>query len=254
MSDNTPNKAGNETISEATILDMEELSKYGFDKTFTQTPSVAEEFRAIKRSLLKAVSEGENGQKNNRILVTSLYEKEGKTFTCLNLARSISFELNKNVLLVDVNIMSPKIGDLMMLNDKTKHLGLVDFLSEWHTTVPNVIYSTDIERLKLLPMGSRSKLGHANEYLNSDEMTTLLDEFKGRYNDRIVLFDGPPLVGVNEAYTLSENIDQIIIVIEDGRVKDRDLMEAVRKLPKGVKVHYLLNKGVSEQTWKKHRQ
>lgn len=251
----------NKSSSEIAVLNKDELAKFGFDETFTQTPAVAEEFRSIKRDLLKCISsptaaegsKGAKGVENNRILVTSLYEGEGKTFTCLNLARSLSFELNKNVLLVDANIVSPKIGDLLRPEPSSKKLGLIDFLSDWTLFVPHVIYTTDIERLRLLPMGSEDKLNHANEYLSSDQMTDLMGEFKSRYNDRIVLFDGPPLIGVNEAYTLSENIDQIIIVIEDGRVKDRDLIEAVKKLPEGVKVHYLLNKGVKEQKWKKHR-
>lgn len=231
-------------------LDFSKMQLFGFDESGKQNPLLAEEFRSIKREILKESfpSISSSDPVKNRILVTSLYEGEGKTFTSLNLARSLSFEINKNVLLVDTNVMSPMLGSFIA-NDGKEKKGLIDYLREELLATPDVIYKTNINRLKLLPMGSCDSM--SNEYLNSDAMNDLMSEFKKRYRDRVVIFDGPPLIGINEGYTLCENIDQVIIVIEDEKIKKSELLQAVKGLPKGVKIHYLLNKTISGLQWKK---
>jgi protein-tyrosine kinase len=224
----------------------EELDKYSGKVNGCAINNISEEFRAAKRKLLMhAFPKDKTLPTMNRIMVTSVNEGDGKTFSALNLARSISFEQDKQVLLIDVNVLSPTLNLLVTPKPST---GLIDYLTDSAILVSDIIYPTNIERLRLLPMGSNHHL--ANELLTSKTMLALMGEFRERYSDRIVFFDAPPLLGVNEAQTLSHHVDQIIIVINEGTVKTSDLKHVQSTLPKDVKVHYILNRTLTKQNWK----
>jgi protein-tyrosine kinase len=224
----------------------DELSKYSGKVNGCAINNISEEFRAAKRELLMhAFPKDSTSPKMNRIMVTSINEGDGKTFCALNLARSISFEQDKQVLLIDVNVLSPTFNQLVTPKPSP---GLIDYLTDSAILVSDIIYPTNIERLRLLPMGSNHHL--ANELLTSKTMLDLMTDFRERYSDRIVFFDAPPLLGVNEAQTLSHHVDQIIIVINEGTVKTSDLKQVQATLPKNVKVHYILNRTLTKQNWK----
>ena len=73
---------------------------------------LAEELREIKRTLLAiALPSNGDGQRKNRIMVTSINPSEGKTFCALNLARSLSLEKDNHVLLVDANIKNSSLSN-----------------------------------------------------------------------------------------------------------------------------------------------
>jgi protein-tyrosine kinase len=215
-----------------------------------QLSSISEEFRAIKREVLthafpSANNEDVNNNKN-RIMITSIGEKEGKTFVAVNLARSIALEQNKYVLLVDANVLAPKISSLV---SPQPTCGLIDFLSDPEVSAAEAIYTTDIERLTILPVGKNHYL--ANELLYSESMLALMEQFKNRYNDRLVIFDAPPLLGVNETLALSKSVDQIIVVVEDDKVNTDDFKNTILLLPDSAIVHFVLNKTLKEHQWKK---
>jgi protein-tyrosine kinase len=202
-----------------------------------------EEFRAIKRVLLKAAFHN-GGETKNRIMFTSVNGNEGKTFAAVNLARSISMEQNKTVLLVDANVINPKIDQLL---SPTPERGLINYLNGEVEDIQEVMCNTDIDRLKVLPKGVDHFL--SNELLASERMEKLLIEFNSRYDDRLVVFDAPPLLGVNEAATLATHMDQLVIVIEEGHTRVRDLMRIRALIPENVQVHYLLNKTLQQSEW-----
>lgn len=204
------------------------------------------EFRAIKREVLRTAFDGNEGQPNkNRIMITSLGEQQGKTFTAVNLALSIALEQNKYVMLVDVNVLSPCLADMAT---PSPDYGLIDYLREITASVEDIIYATNVDRLRLVPIGHQHVL--ANELFNGEHMIDLMAEFQQRYNDRVVIFDAPPLLGVNEAMTLSAHVDQIIVVIEDAVVWEREIRELQACLPPKTIVHYVLNKAPDARTWK----
>jgi protein-tyrosine kinase len=229
-------------------FDHEKLKTLGLSTEGPFANSVNEELRAIKRTLMKEAFGSEVRVSKNRIMITSVGEGDGKTFCSLNLARSISFELDKQVLLVDTNVLSPSIHNLLTSSPRK---GLIDYLVDESMEAHEVIIGTDINRLRILPMGQNHHF--ANELLNSERMLSLMKEFNRRYNDRLVIFDSPPLLGVNEAQTLSHHVDQIVIVIPDSTVKVSDLQKVRDGLPKNIPVHYVLNKTLgSPVSWKNH--
>ena len=129
----------------------------------------------------------------NLILVSSTRPGEGKTFTSVNLALSIALEQDKTVLLVDTDVLRPNVARTL---DIQVPLGLTDYLSGDDVKVNDILYSTNVERLKIIAAGRPHHL--STELLASDKMVALANEFASRYPDRIVIFDAPPLLGITE--------------------------------------------------------
>ena len=209
---------------------------------------VYEEFRVLKRALLGSTYESSTASPENLIMVTSITGKAGKPFASLMLARSLSMEPNKHALLVDADVFNSTLTGQFT---PSPSIGLGDFLLDNSVDTKSVIYPTNVERLRVIPMGNCNPM--MNELLNSDRMSSLLQEFKERYRDRLVIFDAPPLLRSNVAMTLAEKMDQIIILIEPGVTKTADLKSVQEHLPSHVDVKYVLNKSLETNNWAKEQ-
>jgi len=171
----------------------------------------AEEFRMIKRPLLVNAFDRNAGHQAhpNLIMVTSSVQGEGKTFTSLNLAVSITMELDSTVLLVDADVARPSLSRGLRVGDRP---GLLDYLVDERSDLSSLLLRTDIPKLTVLPAGTRHK--RSTELLASGTMRRMLDELASRYSDRIVLFDSPPLLETSEASVLASQMGQVVIVVE----------------------------------------
>src|SRR5262245_14088818 len=132
-----------------------------------------EEFRRIKWPVLNAITrrDGVAPALNNIVLVTSAIPGEGKTFNALNLALSIARERDLEVLLVDGDVAQPALSASMGLAGKP---GVTDLLRDSRLAVDDVMYSTSVPGLYLLPAGARHE--NAPELLSSSRMGVLIDE------------------------------------------------------------------------------
>lgn len=205
--------------------------------------AMSNEFRSVKRVILKTAFENPD-KPRNRILVTSVHGRCGKTFISYNLARSVALEQDKTVLLVDADVTSPSLNEGIRMVDSgsdAPQLGLIDFLMDVSKGLNEVLLNTDVENLKVIPCGNHNYL--ANELLSGSNMAQLMSEFQTRYPDRVVILDSPPLLDVNETATLSQYVDQVVIVVQDGVTKAHDLVRLSQQIPKDITVHYVLNMG-----------
>lgn len=148
------------------------------------------------------------------------------------------------MLLVDCDVLNPSLSEKMT---PSPSYGLMDYLNAPDIDVPQIMCNTQNDGLKIITHGSGYH--HANELLSSDLMNNLMHEFNTRYSDRLVVIDSPPIMGVNETLTMASKVDQIVIVIEEGKTKVSELKRIQRVLPKGVVVHFLLNKTLSQTEW-----
>lgn len=178
-----------------------------------QRNRLSEEFRIIKRSLIaNAMGRGaapiDNG---NLIMVTSAVPGEGKTFTSINLAISIAMELDNTVMLVDADVAKPSVLRTLGLPPAP---GLLDVVSRNSVDISEVLIRTNIEKLSILPSGTSRN--SATELLASDAMVRLLDDMGKRYQDRIIVFDSPPLLSTTESRALATHMGQIVMVVHAG--------------------------------------
>lgn len=191
-------------------IDVERLCRLGMVTPLDQKSRVAEEFRVIKRPLLRNVA-GKGAAPiadANLVMITSALPGEGKSTTSVNLAMSIAMELDHRVLLVDADVSRPSIPAILGIPVER---GLLDLLIDETLDVSDVLLRTNVEKLSLLPSGTGQL--QATELLSSAAMSRLLKEMAGRYSDRIIVFDSPPLLPSNEARALATQMGQIVVVV-----------------------------------------
>ncbi|MFC0048228.1 XrtA-associated tyrosine autokinase [Rheinheimera tilapiae] len=235
VTESVDQKASNQFID----IDLESLSKRNFVAKATERKLIYEEYRVIKRKLINnAFGPLSSTLRNpNLILVSSSRPGEGKTFTSVNLALSIALEQDKTVLLVDADVLRPNVSRTLEISVPR---GLTDYLSSDTVDVSDIMYSTNVERLKLIAAGKPHHL--STELLASDKMAALVNEFASRYPDRIVIFDAPPLLGVNETSVLAGMCGQAVIVLEENKTKLNELEKAISMLPPDLATGFVINK------------
>ncbi|AUC89130.1 exopolysaccharide biosynthesis protein [Alteromonas sp. MB-3u-76] len=226
-------------------IDFERLDRNGHISLNGERKQINEEYREIKRKLLAnafgALSKTLHNP--NIIMVTSSRPSEGKTFTATNLAMSIASEQDKTVLLVDADVLKPNVLRTLGLENRQ---GLMEYLKGDVEDVSDVLYSTNIDKLKIIPAGRSHHL--STELLASQKMHDTVDEFANRYPDRVVIFDTPPLIGINESAILANFAGQAVVVVEEGRAKMADIKLSVERLNPDMAIGFVVNKSVHNDT------
>lgn len=200
---------------------------------------LAQEFRVIKRPLLaNAFGRGAAPVKNGkRVMVTSTFPGEGKSFCAVNLAMSIASERDNQVLLVDADVARPSLPGIMGVTVKR---GLMDLVLDERRDVAEFVYPTNVDKLAFLPAGRRHQ--HATELLASDAMRRRLEQLTARYPDRIIIFDSPPLLVTTEARVLASHMGQIVMVVEAERTPRGAVKDALATIESSEVVGLVLNK------------
>jgi protein-tyrosine kinase len=237
-------------------IDLAALSELGFITAGGGRSLIAEQFRMIKRPLIKrAFAPRESGQNpGNLIMITSTDMGEGKTFCAINLAMSIAMEMDHTVLLVDVDVTRPAV--LRTLGIEADG-GLMDILLDEKVDMFDVMLKTNVDTLSILPAGKSHN--HTAELLASQAMHVFLDEISTRYPDRIVIFDSPPLLVTSEAHILATKMGQIVLVVAAESTTQHAVKSALHQLEGCANVNLIFNKSnaVSRinnyEYWKKYQ-
>ena len=223
-------------------INLAELAKRGYVTPEAATSQTADEFRVIKRPIIRnAIGQGgANGKIRNLVMITSALPAEGKTFTALNLAMSVAMELDSTVLLVDGDVAHPSLPALLGVPNSP---GLLDLLTRDDLDVADVLIRTNVEKLTVMPAGSRQR--RATELLASEQMANLLRQLASRYSDRIIIFDSPPLLPTTEARVLATHMDQIVMVVAADTTTQHTLSQALATIESCEIVLMMLNKASS---------
>ena len=204
-------------------LDLTALAAEGYLVPSAPSSYLAEQYRVIKRPLIANATGGRGARVNhgNLIMMTSAMPGEGKSFTSINLAMSIAAELDHSVLLVDADVARPSILKKLGLAEAP---GLLDLL-EGKAEMGEVLMRTNIDTLSVLASGRPHP--KSNELLASDAMRQLLDDMASRYDDRIIIFDSPPLLLTTQARVLATQMGQVVIVVHAGKTLQADVQHAL---------------------------
>jgi exopolysaccharide/PEP-CTERM locus tyrosine autokinase len=204
---------------------------------------VRHEYRRIKRPLLsnafgKSSSLVDEG---NLVMVTSAVPGEGKTYTAVNLALSIAQERDVRVLLVDGDVT--KQGVSRMLGVQNRRPDFIDLLASDSMSIGDVLVKTDVPGLVMLPAGRPHE--YITEMVASKRMQSVMEEFASRYNDRIVVFDAPPMLSTPESQVLAGLVGQVVFVVEAGKTPFTIVQEALGMIPEEKAIGMVLNKSES---------
>jgi capsular exopolysaccharide synthesis family protein len=170
------------------------------------------------------------------LAITSPTTGNGKTVTAVNLAITLARDVKHTVLLVDLDLRRPKMASYFF--DQP-----VPGLSEYITgdrPIEELLINPGIERLVILP-GNHS-FPHSSEILCSPKMIELVNELKGRYPDRLILFDMPPLLGGDDVIAFSPYVDALLLVVEEGKTTRDELSNAFSLLDDSKILGTVLNK------------
>jgi protein-tyrosine kinase len=234
----TPRKVAPKPGVRKVDLDLVRMREAGMVTAASGRTSLLEDFRVIKRPLLKqAFSEATQGRPNNLIMITSSLPGEGKTYCAINLAMSIAMELDHTVLLVDADVARPSVLRTLGLPAQR---GLMDILVDDKLDLSDVMLRTNVDTLSILPAGTSTP--RATELLASSTMSTLVNEIAHRYPDRIVIFDSPPLLLTSESRVLASHMGQIVMVVEAQGTTQHAVKEALRQLEGCSNVNLIYNK------------
>lgn len=220
-------------------LDLARMRDQGMVTAAGGRTNLLEEFRIIKRPLLKrAFGERKpNANPANLIMVTSSLPGEGKTYSSINLAMSIAMELDHTVLLVDADVARPSVMRTLGLPAQR---GLMDILLDDSLDLADVLLRTNVDTLAILPAGTSTP--RATELLASSAMAKMLNELAHRYPDRVIIFDSPPLLLTSESRELASHMGQIVVVVEAQTTTQHAVKEALSRLEGFDNVNLVYNK------------
>jgi exopolysaccharide/PEP-CTERM locus tyrosine autokinase len=225
-------------------IDTKELLAQGLLAPETRSARLADEYRAIKRPLLRNACAPEDVRvpRGNLWLVSSAIAGEGKTFTCMNLCLSVAREKDWSVVLVDGDCKKPQLTGLFGAEGEP---GLMDLLHDKSLDFDSVVMPTNIQGLSILPAGKGDE--HASELLASSRMGALCDAISTQDPKRIVLFDSPPLLLTEEAPVLATQVGQILLVVQANRTPQHAVLEARDRLDPDKAINLLLNQADSRE-------
>ena len=219
-------------------IDRVGLRSHGID--WDKGSNTLQEFKRIKRPLLNnitsPVSANSESLGANFIVVTSAVPGEGKTHTSLNLAMSLSYERDYDVLFVDGDTIKRDASLLLGLGSRP---GLNDLLNDHTASVDSHILQTDLNKLKVLPAGTFSD--NSCELLSSERMTFILSQLLKAEN-RIVLFDAPPMLATVEASVLTRIAGQVVVVTEAAKTSQTMVRSVLDQIEGDKPVGMVLNK------------
>jgi receptor protein-tyrosine kinase len=234
-----PPRTPSNYVPQRVDIDLKRLRDLGFVTPDAPMNQIADEFRVVKRPIIRNAlgKEGIRVKNGNLVMVTSALPGEGKTFTSLNLALSVALEYDNTVLLVDGDVAHPTLPALLGVPHSP---GLLDLLTRDDVDVADALVKTNVEKLSILPAGSRHR--RSTELLASEQMASLLRELATRYSDRIIIFDSPPLLATTEARVLASLMGQIVMVVAADSTSQHAVTQALATIENCEIVLMMLNK------------
>lgn len=218
-------------------IDLAALRDRGFVTPDMARSQVADEFRLVKRPIMRNAFGSARVRNGPLVMVASALPGEGKTYTAINLAMSIAMELDTTVVLVDGDVAHPDLPNILGVRNSP---GLLELLTQGNLDLEDALVRTNIENLSILPAGAHQP--RATELLASDQMGIVLRELSARYPDRVIVFDSPPLLPTTEARVLATHMGQIVMVVAADSTRQHTVNLALEAIESCEVVLMLLNK------------
>ena len=181
----------------------------------------SESIRVIRTAVLHRL-EMERGA---TIMFTSCGAGTGKTTTAVSFATSMA-RAGKRVLLVDADFRRPHVAEALGIESE---FGLGEVLLE-ETTDAEAIVAADTPGLSVLP-GTRDRVEDNVELLANGKFTACLARWRQNYD--FIVLDCCPVQPMADAQMLFPHVDGVIVVVREGRCRQRDLVSALACIDSG---------------------
>jgi Mrp family chromosome partitioning ATPase len=190
-------------------------------------------FRMLRTQVLQRM----NAHGWRTLSVFSPSPGEGRTTTAVNLAIHIANDHDHTVLLVDMDLRRPAVAAAFGFIPER---GIDDVLAGEAEIGQCLYHPEGLERLVVLP--ARRALTHSSEILSGLRCGELVAELRTRYEDRIVIFDLPPVLATDDALAFAPHADCGLMVAVEGRTRREDLVRAIELLHETPIVGTMLNR------------
>lgn len=173
-----------------------------------------------------------SGADMKTILITSRYDREGKSFVAMNLMRSLA-QLQKKVVMLDADLRRSGVSGRFRLQfEKQQENGLAQYLAGM-CQLEDILYETNIPGACLVPVGR--EVVNSLQLLNSPEMPRLMAYLREHFD--VVLVDTPPAGVIVDAIDIARYCDGSLIVVSYKRGKRKDIVDIRNMIDKtGCKV------------------
>lgn len=206
-----------EIVGAPVLGTVQEFTRGRYTEPITgkQSSSVhAEAYRAIRTNVQFL-----NVDDPPRVLViTSTFPAEGKTTTAVNLA-TVFAEAGSNVTLLDADLRRPSLHRVFSLPRVT---GLTSLLVGTEELNGHTASRTETTNLGLVASGPLPP--RPADLLGSTRMKEIVRHLDEEAD--LVVVDSPPVLAVTDAAILSTMADGVILVVDPGKTKRRELKRA----------------------------
>jgi len=219
----------------AELLESHRILEASALATTNSNPAAAA-FRMLRTQVLQRLNE--NAWRS--LAIVSPGDDDGKTTTAINLAISLANDHRHSVLLIDFDLKQPTIAEKLGL---TPEMGSDDVLRGNASVEDCLFHPEGFDRLVVLP--ARGPMAHSSETLAGPRCRELIAELRGRYPERILLFDLPPVLGADDALAFVPLVECALMVVAEGSTKREDLLRSMELLRKTPIVGTVLNRSTS---------
>lgn len=155
------------------------------------------------------------------ILLTSMNPKEGKTFTAINLGRSLA-DIDKKVLVIDADLRFQGLANQLEINPKLK--GVSDYVINESLSLEDIsIPSMKFDRLSFLNSGPTPE--NPSELLNKARIENLIIEAQKKYD--YVIIDARSIDKASDTFLLVKHADITLFVCNAGTLL-KDQLNTIR--------------------------
>ncbi len=165
-----------------------------------------------------------------RVGITSPTAGNGKSFTAINLAVSLSRLTDIRCALIDLDLRHPGLAKVLGLRDMPAtadflrgEIGVEEYLS---TFAPNMLNIGDHLALGV----NGAPYPYAAELLHAPETGERLAELQTALGADLMLFDLPPALALDDVLAFRPYLDCVLLVVAGGETRSRDVREVQRRL------------------------
>jgi len=212
-------------------LDLDHLERHRIVAYNKNHPS-SWMFDILRTRVLQRMEE--NGWRT--LAVTSPSPEAGKTVVSINLAMSIAHQTRHTAMLVDFDLRRPKVKSYLGI---ACGKSLNDVLSG-DADISEIMVNPGLPRLVVLP--TSKPVEKSSEMLSSRLAERIISDLRGRYQERIIIFDLPPMLAADDASAILPKIDCVLLVVGNGMSSKREIQDALRHLPEANLLGIVMNK------------
>ncbi len=163
-------------------------------------------------------------QDRRTYLFTSSLPSEGKTFTSVNYAVSLS-QQGMRTLLIDMDLRRPMLEEFFT-GKRSVLPGVTDYFLGQKKFNEICVQHQDIPKLAWIPGGS--SVPNPLEMLTQSDFHQLLNEALAQF-DRVII-DTPPLLAVSDALILAGGVQTVVLVVQGCKTPRKAVQRSVQLL------------------------